>query len=69
MKCSDTGEHVAIELSDVDIPLVQDVNEAIRGVRQFGHGNGQVILNLVNGLVQTIDFTCRKHRTSRKATK
>lgn len=62
MKCSDTGEQEAILLPDLDLPLAQDVNDAVRGVKTFGHGNGQVILNIVNGIVQSIDCTMRRHR-------
>lgn len=66
MKCSDTGEQVAIELINVDLPLVQDVEDAVSSVKNFGHGNGQVILNIVNGIVQSIDCTMRRHRKPAK---
>jgi hypothetical protein len=51
-----------VELPELEVDLAQDVNDALRGVRGVGHGNGQIVLNLVNGVVQSIDCSWRKHR-------
>jgi hypothetical protein len=66
MKCTDTDCHKAIHLPELDVALAQDVNDALRGVRGYGNGNGQIILDIVNGFVQAIDCTLRNNRRARK---
>ncbi len=62
MKCTDTDCHEAIHLPELELEVARDINDALAGVRGYGHGTGQIILNVVNGCVNFIDFTSRKHR-------
>jgi len=62
MQCSDTGSHEAIRLPELEMDVLRDINDAMGGIRSYGHGTGQIILSVVNGVITMIDITSRKHR-------
>lgn len=55
----DTSKMVRVPLS---VDEAKDIGEAVEVVRNHGHGTGEVCLPLVNGFIEDVLFTLRKHR-------
>ena len=57
-----TGEHKAVRLAQLSLDVATDLNRLLAAIVQFGNGNGQVTLHVVNGEVGDMDMSSRLHR-------
>lgn len=67
MFCCDTGSLPVVDASKwVRVPIsvdeAKDIGGAIDVVRKHGHGTGEVCLPLVNGFIEDVLLTLKKHR-------
>jgi hypothetical protein len=65
--CCDTGSLPAIDTSKMvrvamSVEEAKDIGGAIDVVRKHGHGTGEVCLPLVNGFIEDVLLTLKKHR-------
>lgn len=55
MLCSETGQTEAVHV-DMSVAEAQHIGTALKAIREYphGHGNGEVCIPLVNGLLKRL---------------
>jgi hypothetical protein len=54
MLCSDTGETKSIHIEGMSVRDTKLIGKALRSVRKQEHGNGDICIPLINGLLKRI---------------
>jgi len=67
MLCSDTGKTETVHIEGMSIPDAQHIGDALRAVRGYGHGTGEICIPLVNGIFDKLKIAITAYRN--KATK
>lgn len=62
MYAYDTGEQKVVHIPGLDVETSQDIGEVLHAVRLYGHGSGDITLQVENGVLRCIHVLFKRFR-------